>query len=630
MKIALAQIECIAGRPDLNFLKIKEAIQRAKEDHAEMVVFPENSVPGYLIGDQWEEQAYLRDCVSYNEDIRDLSDGIYVVFGSIKVNFDEAHTDGRPVIYNALYVAYSKEFINLKPLFAYTQEVYYHAKALLPNYREFEEPRHIKSSLNAPFYMGPDYFTPVDINGVDIGFTICEEGWDNDYEVKPITEYVKRGADLIINISCSPHSENKNRARDRVFGQGHAKGNCTPLIYVNAVGIQNNGKTVYTFDGSSAAYNTLGETVLQAPMFEEGIYYVQYNGDINSGTLTVLPTGYEETYQALKYGTEKFLKQCGTNKVVIGASGGIDSCVSAALIAQIVGPENLLLVNMPSRYNSDLTRDIACNLAKKIGCYYTILPIENSVALTKSQIDGLEINSKRFSAYLNHKTLSLSPLHLENIQARDRSARILAAVASAWGGVYTCNGNKTEITVGYCTLSGDNTGFLAPLGDLWKQHVYGLGRHMNKTYPVIPEEAFTVVPSAELSSEQNVNEGKGDPIVYWYHDKLFESWQQWWHRATPEENLKWYLDGNINEKLGITNGNVYKLLPTVAKFTDDLERWYKLFKGMSVVKRVQSPPIVCLTRRAFGFDYRDYIGEAYFTREYINLKRGALSNENRP
>ena len=159
---------------------------------------------------------------------------------------------------------------------------------------------------------------------------------------------------------------------------------------------------------------------------------------------------------------------------------------------------------------------------------------------------------------------------------------------------------------------------------MWKHQVYQVGQELNETENYIPEEAFTVVPSAELSSDQNVDEGKGDPLVYWYHDRLFESWQQWWHRVTPEENLTWYLDKTINEKLG-TPEDVYKLFPTVETFTDDLERWYRLFKGLSVAKRVQAPPILGLTRRSLGFDYRDYIGEAYFTRKYLEMKkRGAL------
>lgn len=644
----MAQIEVTPGQPDLNVAKMIECINAAKLANCDLIILPELCVPGYLIGDQWEELAYIQDCVSYDEDIKKASIGINVIYGTVALG-DGKHKDGRRKLYNVL------RFIPADGIMSANWRTNEYIKTLLPNYREFEEPRHFTSAVEAGLTKDPDfYFRPVEICGVKMAFTICEDGWDEDYDVKPLAEYAKRGAELIINISCSPYTAGKNIARDRVFGQGHAKGNGVPLIYVNSVGIQNNGKTVYTFDGSSVAYNRQGEVVIQEPMFEESLYYVQYkDGDLISMStdkvaflddIRILPKGIEETVAAMKYGAKKFLELCGTNKVVIGASGGIDSAVVASLMAQVVGPENLLLVNMPSRYNSATTRGLATELAKNIGCYYISIPIEESVDLTKKQVDGLEIlrlpnesNVWELRAMTTSviRTLKLTPFHLENVQARDRSSRILAAVAAAWGGVFTCNGNKAEFTVGYTTFYGDLGGFFAPVGDLWKHQVYEVGRCLNETERFIPEGTFTVMPSAELSTDQDVDQGKGDPFAYWYHDRLFESWQQIWFRVTPEENLRWYLDGTINEKLygpewkdaNITGSwyDIYKLFPTVKEFCDDLERWYKLFKGLSVAKRVQAPPILGLTRRAYGFDYRDYLGKAYFTRTYLKMKEEAIN-----
>jgi NAD+ synthase (glutamine-hydrolysing) len=659
MKIAIAQIEIIPGRPDKNFKKIKEYVVEALLQKVDIIVFPELCLSGYLIGDTWEESAFIRDCEDYNDEVRELADGIDIVFGSIAADWGRTHTDGRHRLYNVAYYAKNATFLEWHGL-------PYYIKTLLPNYREFEEPRHFTSSLelfsnNSYCWAGcqGSYFTPKKIEGANIAISICEDFWvgtkesENTYKVDPSKEFLNNGADLFINVSCSPYTIGKNNSRNRIFGEGHAKGKGVPVIYVNAVGIQNNGKNIYTFDGSSVVYDENGDIIAQAPMFKEHMMYVEWNNvtkKILPGEMCDLPgSDIAEVAESLKYGIGKYLDACGTKRVVIGASGGIDSCVAASLYAQVIGPENLLLVNMPSKYNSDTTINIAKELAENIECYYTSIPIEESVNLTNKQIEGLEVcRFKRMpegwgfpggfkpmalpvfssEALWEKKKLTLTSTHMENIQARDRSSRILSALSCAWGGVFTCNGNKDEITVGYATLYGDIAGFLAVLGDLRKPMVYELGEYLNKAYPVIPKEAFTIVASAELSAEQNVDEGMGDPIIYWYHSKLFYTWVESWHRKTPEDNLKWYMDGKINKELGIPEDkDVYKLFPSVKAFTDDIERWYKLFKGMAVAKRVQAPPILSVSRRSFGFDYRESLNCWYLTRGYYRMKEQALKNE---
>ena len=626
MKVCLAQILVEPCRPDLNYATMTNAIVQAKSQKADMVVFPELCIPGYLIGDTWEEEAYLRDCIAYGEQIQEMADGIIIVFGNIAIDEDRTHQDGRIRKFNALFCAENRKF----RIFSGYRP--YYIKSLLPNYREFEEPRHFTHSEEALiFQCFSDYLSPIRINKTFVGFSICEDGWDKDYRLKPIKTYADNGAELIINISGSPFTIGKNNSRNKTFGEGHAKGNSIPLIYVNCVGIQNNGKNIYTFDGSSVAYNSKGEIVAHAPMFEECLLYVDYeNGDLLPGNIASMPqTEIEEIEQALMYGARKFLQACGINKIVIGLSGGIDSAVSAVIYSKIVGPENLLLVNMPSIYNSKTTIDIAEQIAKNIGCYYTSIDIEKSITLTLEQIQGLRVTpilasrvaTILLSARAEGHTLELTPFHLENVQARDRGSRILSAIASAWGGVFPNNGNKSEITVGYCTFYGDLAGFLCTIGDLWKEQVYALGRHLNDKYHLLPEEVFTVHASAELSEDHDVDKGKGDPLIFWYHDRLFQSWMQWWIRVTPEENLEWYIDGTINEKLHIPDGkSVYDLFQTKQEFCKDLEHWYKAFKGLAVAKRIQAPPILAVSRRAFGFDYRETLGGLYLTRRYHELK----------
>jgi NAD+ synthase (glutamine-hydrolysing) len=214
---------------------------------------------------------------------------------------------------------------------------------------------------------------------------------------------------------------------------------------------------------------------------------------------------------------------------------------------------------------------------------------------------------------------------MENVQARDRSSRILAALSASFGAVFACNANKAEMTVGYSTLYGDLGGFLALLGDLWKSEVYALGRYLNDTVfgrPVIPEGIFTIVPSAELSESQAVDEGKGDPLIYPYHDRLFFSWVQRWNRATPEEILEWYSAGTLNAELGLDPAvtDAYRLFPDAAAFVRDLERWWNLYGGIAVAKRVQAPPVLAVSSRAFGFDHREALGRPYYSGRYRELK----------
>jgi len=138
------------------------------------------------------------------------------------------------------------------------------------------------------------------------------------------------------------------------------------------------------------------------------------------------------------------------------------------------------------------------------------------------------------------------------------------ALAAAFGGVFTCNANKAEATVGYTTLYGDLSGYLAALADLWKGEVYALGRYLNTEVfrqEVIPTECFNLTPSAELGPTQAVDEGLGDPLIYPYHDRLFASWVEAWQRATPEEILEWYLAGTLEQQLGY-EGKLTDLFPS--------------------------------------------------------------------
>ena len=287
-------------------------------------------------------------------------------------------------------------------------------------------------------------------------------------------------------------------------------------IYVGNVGVQNTGKTIYIFDGGSAVFNSRGEVVQIAEPFAECLNFIEFE-EIDKMPALELPevSEAEKIYRAISYGVKTFLEQIGVKKVVIGVSGGIDSAVAAALYTKVIGAENVYLVNMPSVFNSATTKNLSEQLAKNLGCKYYVVPIQESVDWTVKQLESVGLNVSNFVK--------------ENIQARDRSSRILAAIAASVGGVFTCNANKAESTVGYATLYGDAAGFLSALADLWKYQVYDLARYLNEKiygFEAIPQGIIDIVPSAELSTAQNVDEGKGDPLRYPYHDYLLRTFAE--------------------------------------------------------------------------------------------------------
>lgn len=631
LKIALSQLETIPGRPDLNSAAMLSAISEARARDAHLVIFPEMAVPGYLLGDTWEQPAFVRDCEEYGRQIIAASEGLGVIFGNVAADWEKTGEDGRVRKYNACFTAVDGRLAG-KDNFPYPFRI----KTLHPNYREFDDSRHFYSLRKLAVEQGRpvrDLLRPVrvEIAGrvLNIGCLVCEDAWCDDYCLDPMSILADQQCDLFVNISSSPFTLGKNNKRNRVFA-GRAAQAGAPLIYVNTVGVQNNGKTVYAFDGHSTVYDAGGRATAHCPAFTPCLKIIELDlgcGGANLPAVTV-PDCRDTAaiYEALNYGIANFLRQTGLQRVIIGASGGIDSAVSAALYARIVGPENILLVNMPGIYNSATTRSLAEQLAHGLGCRYTVIPIQESVDHTVRQLTQAAIHDMADGSRTH---LAVSPFVVENIQARDRSARILAGLAAAWGGGFTCNANKTEITIGYSTLYGDNAGFLAALGDLWKHQVYALGEYLNNHVygrQAIPAGIFSIVPSAELSPEHAVDEGKGDPIIYPYHDYLFRAFTERWNRAAPEDILAWYAAGELEANLGCEPGLTGRLFAGPAEFIADLEKWWNLYTGLAVAKRLQSPPIFAVSRRAFGFDHREAQNRPYFTAQYHRLKTELLKN----
>ena len=393
------------------------------------------------------------------------------------------------------------------------------------------------------------------------------------------------------------------------------------IFYVNTLGLQDKGKTVYAFPGRAHAFNEKGERVLISPAYAEGVSV------IDTAQLPPAVTQHSEEsiapiHRMLRYAVQKFLARIHMERVVIGISGGIDSAVSAALYVDAIGAENVLLVNMPSKFNSATTKGLAAQLAKNLGCRHMIVPIEESVSYTAKQLSEIPIEG---AAAAPGEHLTISSFVRENMQARNRSGRVLGTIAAAWGAGFTCNGNKAETTVGYATLYGDLAGFLCALADLWKYQVYDLARYLNEHVygrETIPQGIIDIVPSAELSDAQNVDEGKGDPIHYPYHDYLFRAFAE--NNETPEEILEYYAKNALEAHIGCNKGLVADYFPTAADFIADLERWWGLYTGMAVAKRIQSPPLLSVSGRAYGSDHPESQIGSYETIRYRALKEKLL------
>ena len=653
--IALAQMEVRAGRPDLNVESMLRFIEQAREAGAAIVAFPEMCIPGYILGDTWEVDALVHDYEGWSSAICDASRGIAVVFGNVAIDRDRIGEDGRIRKLNAAWVCHEGRYLERRGL-PVRLPYGVHPKTLHPNYRFFDDDRHFyslrKLALETDSHVS-DWIVPYEIptghGVVRLGLQLCEDIWHQDYRYRHETldtlgAWHRAGADLVINLSASPWTWQKNDKRNRVVREAMAQ-SPVPFLYVNQVGAQNNGKNILVFDGDTCGYHTDGSLAGRTEPWRESMLVLDgcaaaAPGDPEEmpnrspgraegtgrapGRTTVAPaqTEIEAIHDAILTGLRHLDHLRGRrNRYLIGVSGGIDSSVVACMLRLAFGPRRVFAVNMPTRFNAGVTRENARSLCEALEIDYLSYPIEDLYRMLSGRIRdvGFEREPGTYTRLVD-----------ENIQARIRGSDMLAGIAAKCGLIFTNNGNKTEVALGYATLYGDVNGAVAPIADLYKTQVFAIARHLNEAVfrrEVIPGNLVDgdTVPSAELSDAQDVTRGLGDPIKYGYHDAVLRQLIE--YRRHPVDFLEWYRAGELPERIGWNDAERFRAwFPNARSFVDDLE-WVDGQLRINYFKRIQAPPIIVLSKRAFGFDLRESQLPAYAPRAYETLKRALLDDE---
>ncbi len=542
MKIALAQLNYVIGDFEKNVFKIKQAIERAKKEKADLVVFAELAVCGYPPLDFLDFNDFIDCCKSALDEIAKDCIGIAAIVGCPSVN---PEIEGKNLFNSSYFLADGK----IKSIVH---------KALLPNYDVFDEYRYFEPGKK---------FHCIEVNGVKISLTVCEDLWnvedDPMYVSCPMDELIKESPQLIINIAASPfdyaHAEN----RKAILKRNALKYNL-PLLYVNHVGAQ----TELIFDGGSLVMNEKGEVIHEMKYFEEDFWGFEFTvhglqlkpvATVNSKPETVNSKS-ERIHDALVLGIRDYFLKQNFSKAILGLSGGIDSAVVLYLAAEALGSKNVKAVLMPSAFSSKGSVDDSVMLAKNLGVDYEIIPIEKIYEEYLSSLKN-QFNNLPFS------------VAEENIQARVRG-NILMALSNKFGYILLNTSNKSELAVGYGTLYGDMAGGLSVIGDVYKTEVYELASYINRKKEIIPENIITKAPSAELRPNQKDSDSLPDykildPILYHYIEL----------RKGPDELI-------------------------AAGFDELLVRRVVKMINTSEYKRFQTPPILRVSPKAFGMGRR--------------------------
>lgn len=452
MKVTLAQLNLIACDIQGNSEKIIAAIDKAKQQGSQLIVFPELALCGYPPEDYLFRQDFHQQIKTAIDNIVQHTDNIAAVIG-----YPDQTSNG---IYNSAIVMQNKKVISV-----------YH-KQHLPNYSVFDEKR---------YFTEGDKSCIVTINKIKFGILICEDIWHPEAIAKAKAD----GAEIIVTLNASPFHYQKAEIRyeNLIKRQQETE---LPILYVNLLG----GQDDLVFDGGSFALTKHGDIAVFADFFHEQLLSVNINKDKDFDTQPIAPFPDVETviYNALVLAVKDYITKNGFNGALLGLSGGIDSALTLAIAVDALGAENVHAVMMPSRYTADISMSDAEAQAKNSKVQYSVLPIERPFSVFN------EVLSEEFEGLPPDTTE-------ENIQARCRGI-LLMALSNKTGKIVLTTGNKSEMSVGYATLYGDMAGGFAVLKDVPKMLVYQLASYRNKLSLVIPQRVIDRPPSAELAPDQ--------------------------------------------------------------------------------------------------------------------------------
>jgi len=553
LKITAAQLNFTIGDLAGNVSKMVGAASKAWTDQSDIVVFSEMSLTAYYPGDMLEEEGFMERVDAALQDLLLASRQIPNLYWVI----------GLP----ARREAPGKKLRNSLCVIKGGEVLLEYAKQLLPTYNIFDERRH--------FEPGQDVAKVLRIRDAKVGVLICEDGWNDeglDYAINPFDRMRDAAPDLVISINASPSNIGKREQRHQIFGAA-SKRNQLPILYVNQVG----GHDQLVYDGASFAVEPQAGVVFEAERFAEDVTTLRFE---NGRFLTLagdepaaVPAEGLSTMafyrRQIVLGLKDYVRRCGFSRAVIGSSGGIDSALTLALAAEALGPSNVTAITMPSRFSSAGSVDDSEILCRNLG-----------VELLHHPIAGI-VNE--FSG--GFETAFGQPLQgiaLENLQARARGT-ILMEYSNSFGHLLLTTGNKSEISVGYCTLYGDTNGGLGLIGDLYKTEVFALASHLNEAAgtEIIPQAIIDKAPSAELAPDQkDVDSLPPYPVL--------------------DEVLKLLIEGRR-----LAAWEYEKASAFVAQLRRDPEglAMVERIKGMiarNEYKRRQAPPIIRLRARAFG------------------------------